>query len=150
MLTKNVPEKQKRDLDYIIGLIDWEQNVDPDFYKNHFLEPKPVKPLEEMRKAGHEEHWITYNSKFFGAKELTVHPGRSVTVKEDAAYGLIVIEGHGKVGTLPVDSPATIRFGEMTSDELFVSVKAAKDGVTVSNESVTDNLVMLKHFGPAA
>jgi hypothetical protein len=150
MLTKNVPEKQKHDLDYIIGLIDWEVNVDPDFYKNHFLEPKPVKPLEEMRKAGYEECWITYNSDYFGAKELTVYPGRSVTIKEDAAYGLVVIEGHGKFGTLSIDSPATIRFGEMTSDELFVSVKAAKDGVAVTNESATDNLVMLKHFGPAA
>jgi hypothetical protein len=73
-----------------------------------------------------------------------------VTIKEDAAYGLVVIEGHGKFGILSVDTPATIRFGEMTGDELFVSVKAAKDGVTVSNESATDNLVMLKHFGPAA
>ncbi len=109
-----------------------------------------MKPLEEMRREGYEEYWITYNSEYFGAKELTVHPGRSVTIKEDAAYGLVVIEGHGKVGTFSVDSPATIRFGEMTSDELFVSVKAAKDGVTVSNESETDNLVMLKHFGPAA
>jgi hypothetical protein len=107
-----------------------------------------VKPLEEMRKAGYEEHWITYNSEYFGAKELTVHPGRTVTIKEEAAYGLVVVEGHGKFGTLSVDSPATIRFGEMTSDELFVSVKTAREGVTVVNESVTDNLVMLKHFGP--
>jgi hypothetical protein len=148
MLTKNVPPKQKQDLDYLIGLIDWEVNVDPDFHRNHFLEPKPVKPIEEMRRAGYEEHWITYNSEYFGAKELTVHPGRSVTIKEDAAYGLVVIEGHGKLASFSIDSPATIRFGEMTSDELFVSVKTAKEGVTVSNESVTDNLVMLKHFGP--
>ena len=41
-----------------------------------------------------------------------------------------------------------IRFGEMTSDELYVTVKAAREGVTIVNGSSTDNLVMLKHFGP--
>jgi hypothetical protein len=37
----------------------------------------------------------------------------------------------------------------MTSDELFVCVKTAREGVSVSNDSDTDNLVLLKHFGPA-
>jgi hypothetical protein len=36
----------------------------------------------------------------------------------------------------------------MTKDELFVSVGAAKAGVKVVNKSQTENLVMLKHFGP--
>ena len=41
-----------------------------------------------------------------------------------------------------------VRFGEMTQDELFVSVQAAKDGVRIQNLSETDPLVLLKHFGP--
>lgn len=28
--------------------IDWELNVDPNFYQNRFMAPKPVKPVEEM------------------------------------------------------------------------------------------------------
>jgi len=148
MLTKNVPPKQKNDIDYIIGLIDWETNVNPDFYTNHYLEPKPVKPLKEMKDAGYEENWIVYNSDYFGAKELTVRPGRSVTIKEDEAYGFVVIEGHGKFGAHSIEAPALIRFGEMTSDELYVTVKAAREGVTIVNGSSTENLVMLKHFGP--
>jgi hypothetical protein len=41
-----------------------------------------------------------------------------------------------------------IRFGEMTQDELFVTAEAAKSGVEVQNNSATDPLVILKHFGP--
>ena len=41
-----------------------------------------------------------------------------------------------------------IRFGEMTADELFVSIDAAKAGVSIANTSAYENLVMLKHFGP--
>ena len=149
MLVWNVPEKYKKDLDYIINLIDWDLNTDPDFVKNRFLEPKPVKSLAEMRKQGYEEYFIQYKSKYFGAKELTVHPRKSVTIKEDAAYGLIVVQGQGNFGDLAIESPALIRFGQMTNDELFVTARAAQEGVTVANTSDRDNLVLLKHFGPS-
>ena len=36
----------------------------------------------------------------------------------------------------------------MTKDEFFVTADAAKNGVTITNRSATENLVMLKHFGP--
>jgi hypothetical protein len=41
-----------------------------------------------------------------------------------------------------------IRFGELTSDEYFVTRSAADAGVTITNTSNSENLVMLKHFGP--
>ena len=47
-----------------------------------------------------------------------------------------------------VATPTLIRYGEMTEDELFVSAGAARQGVTVTNNSERENLVMLKHFGP--
>jgi hypothetical protein len=47
-----------------------------------------------------------------------------------------------------VETPSLIRYGQMTSDELFVTADAAKNGVVVVNRSATENLVMLKHFGP--
>ncbi|NSW75544.1 MAG: hypothetical protein HPY68_01980 [Candidatus Atribacteria bacterium] len=150
LLVKDVPEAHKKDLDYIVSLIDWEANVDPEFYRNHFLPPRPVKPVEEMRKEGYEEYFVVYNSEYFSAKELTVFPGRSVTIKEEAAYGLIVVQGHGKFGVLDIETPTLIRFGEMTKDELFVTAEAARKGVTIVNGSNVENLVMLKHFGPKA
>ncbi len=148
LLVKDVPDKYKNDLDYIISLLDWELNVDPNLFQNRFSPPKPVKPKNEMHDQGYEENWIAYKSDFFMAKELTVFPGRSVTIKDDGAYGTIVIQGHGKFGKLPVSSPAMIRFGQLTEDELFVTQKAAENGITITNNSEYDDLVMLKHFGP--
>ncbi|MEM2557590.1 MAG: hypothetical protein QW600_02735, partial [Candidatus Bathyarchaeia archaeon] len=84
----------------------------------------------------------------FSAKELIVSPGKSVKVFDRAAYGLIVIQGHGRVGKFKVEAPTIIRYGELTNDELFVSVEAAREGIEISNESQSENLVILKHFGP--
>ena len=52
------------------------------------------------------------------------------------------------MGKWEIDSPALIRFGQLTMEEFFVTESAARDGVVVSNPSRTDPLVMLKHFGP--
>jgi hypothetical protein len=57
-------------------------------------------------------------------------------------------QGYGRFGALPVSTPAMIRFGEMTDDELFVTADAAKAGVRIENHSETEPLVLLKHFGP--
>ncbi len=69
-------------------------------------------------------------------------------LKKNGAYGLIVIQEHGKFVVLDVESPAMIRFGQMTHDELFVTVNVPCEGIEIKNESKWDNLVMLKHFGP--
>ncbi len=42
-----------------------------------------------------------------------------------------------------------IRFGQMTEDEVFVSAKAAKEGVVVENTG-SEPLVSLRYFGPDA
>ena len=75
-------------------------------------------------------------------------PKRTVTIKDSAAYGLILTQGYGTFGTLAVSTPSMIRFGEMTEDELFVTAPAARNGVRIENRSDTDPLVILKHFGP--
>ena len=54
----------------------------------------------------------------------------------------------GSIGQHDVETPALIRYGQMTSDELFVTAEAAANGVVITNKSATENLVMLKHFGP--
>ena len=146
LLWKDTPAARKGDFDYLIELLDWESNVDSHFVAHHFMRPKPVKPLEQMR--GYVEKWICYRSLFYSAKELTVLPNQTVTITDSAPYGLILVQGHGTLGRWEIDTPTLIRFGQLTSDEFFVSAAAAAQGVIIKNKSATDPLVMLKHFGP--
>jgi hypothetical protein len=148
LLWKDTPPEKKGDVDYLMDVIDWEANVDPNFGDHHFMIPKPVKPVDEMTREGYIENWVCYRTNAFSAKELTVLPGRSVTIVDQGAYGMIMMQGHGKMGVWKVETPALIRFGQLTYDEYFVSESAAKKGVTIANESDSDPLVMLKHFGP--
>jgi hypothetical protein len=122
--------------------------VDPDFKKNHFLEPLMVADENAMAEKGYCEKWVVYGSSHFCAKELTVFPGRKVTIKDAGPYGMILTQGHGAMNKVQVESPVMIRFGQLTSDEFFVTEDAAKQGVIIENTSEYDNLVMLKHFGP--
>jgi hypothetical protein len=112
------------------------------------MRPKPIKDLKEMEAEGYVENWVCYLSDAFSAKELTVFPGQSVTIKDSAAYGLIMMQGHGKMGVWDIETPALIRYGQLTNDEFFISEKAAMEGVRITNKSTTDPIVMLKHFGP--
>jgi hypothetical protein len=148
LLWKDVPVEKHGDLDFLVELLDWELNTDLYFAEHHAMLPRPAKPREEMEAEGYREDWIVYKSSAFSAKELTVYAGRTVTITDNAAYGLIILQGHGKLNHWDVESPALIRFGQPTMDEYFVTEDAAKEGVTISNPSRTDPLVMLKHFGP--
>ena len=139
---------READLDYIISMLDWEKNVDPEFGEHNKRFPAPVRNEPEMKEAGYREVWVSYGAALFSAKELTVLPGRSVVIRDAAAYGLILTQGRGRIGVLDVETPSMIRFGEMTADEAFISAPAAQDGVRITNNSQLENLVMLKHFGP--
>ena len=148
LLVKNVPEEKHHDLDYLVSMIDWETNTLPNFKERFFRPPLPVRPVEEMKEGGYLEHWISYGSEYFGAKELTVLPGRTATIRDAGPYGMIMLQGHGTMGVWPIETPALIRFGQLTHDEYFVSCAAAQAGVRIHNPSTTDPIVMLKHFGP--
>jgi hypothetical protein len=148
LLWNGTPAESKGDYDALIDVLDWDLNVDPNTMANRFMAPKPVKAIDEMKSQGYVENWICYKSDAFGAKELTVLPGKTVTIKDSAAYGIIVMQGHGKMGVWDIETPALIRYGQLTNDEFFISEKAAKEGVTISNASTTDPIVILKHFGP--
>jgi hypothetical protein len=148
LLWNGTPEDRKGDYDQLMEVIDWDLNVNPNLLETRFMRPKPVQPVEETSKAGYEEYWVCYRSHDFSAKELTVYPGATVTITDSAAYGLIMMQGHGKMGVWDIETPALIRYGQLTNDEFFVSEDAAKKGVTITNHSSTDPIVMLKHFGP--
>jgi len=148
LLVKDVLPEYHNDLDYLVEMLDWDANVNPNFAADNRKFPKPVKPFAETESQGYREQWVSYGTQWYSAKELTVLPKRAVTIKDAAAYGIILTQGHGTFGKMPVSTPAMIRFGESTMDELFVSAAAAKEGVRIENQSATEPLVILKHFGP--
>jgi hypothetical protein len=147
LLWKNTPANKVGDYEYLIEALNWDLNVDPLFAEHRFMMPKPVSPVVQMHELGYEENWIVYKSSAFSAKELTVFPGTSVTITDSASYGMYVIQGHGTFGPWDIESPALIRFGQLTNDEYFVSEDAAKAGVRIVNPSSSDPIVILKHFG---
>lgn len=142
-LTENCPEDRKRDVDYILSLMDWERNIDPHFKKTYFRPPVAAHSDE-----AHAEKWIAYANDYVAAKELTVNPGQTVTVRDGAAYGCILVQGHGKVGVHDAEAAIMLRYGQLSDDEFFISESTAKAGVVVANHSRSEPLVMLKHFGP--
>lgn len=149
LLVKDMPEDKHQDLDFIVDQLDWDKNTDPNFRDNHYLEPIPV---ADTASEGYVDRWIVYGrvdgEQRFSAKELTIDPGCKATIKDNGAYGLIVTQGFGKIGALPLDCPSLIRYGQLTEDEVFVSAAAAKEGVVFENHSDKDPLVTLRYFGP--
>lgn len=143
-LVENCPEDKKRNIDYILSLMDWEKNIDPHYKKTYFRPPITCAHSDAI----HTEKWITYANDYISAKELTIMPGQTVTVKDGAAYGCIIIQGHGRFGVYEAEASVMLRFGQASNDEYFVSEEAAKNGVTITNKSKFQPMVILKHFGP--
>lgn len=140
-LVENCPEDKKYDLDYVMDLLDWEKNVDPHYRKNYFREPITI-----TQNKDYTEKWIVYGNDYIAAKELTVEPGAEVTIKDDTAYGCILVQGYGEIGNHKCSVATMLRFGQLSEDEFFVSYEAAEKGVRIKNNSSTEPLVMLKHF----
>jgi hypothetical protein len=148
LLTKDVPKDKHRDLDYLVDQLNWEANVDPSFKDHHYLEPIPA---GKTAPNGYVDRWVVYGKvdgqELFSAKELTIDPGVKVTIKDNGAYGLIAVQGSGWIGKQRLQTPAMIRFGELTEDEVFVTHEAARDGVVFDNTGC-ETLVTLRYFGP--
>ncbi len=151
LLVKDVPEDKHQDLDYLVDMIDWDGNTNPNFRDSHYLVPVPV---ADTASEGYTDKYVVYGKvggrQLFSAKELTVQPGVRCTVKDGGAYGLIVTQGHGRIGKMKLDCPSMIRYGQLTDDEVFVSHEAATAGAVFENMSKTDPLVSLRYFGPDA
>jgi hypothetical protein len=148
LLVKDVPAGRHQDLDFLISQLDWEGNVDPNFKENHYLEPLVADGGPD---AGYTDRWVVYGRingrSLFSAKELTVEPGARCTLRDHGASGLIAVQGRATIGTLRLETPVMIRFGELTEDEVFISQEAARAGVEVVNTG-SEPLVTLRYFGP--
>ncbi|HOP76521.1 MAG TPA: hypothetical protein PLD05_03470, partial [Thermogutta sp.] len=148
LLVKDVPKDKHHDLDFIVSQLDWEKNVDPYFKEHNYLEPIVD---EENSGDGYTDRWIVYGlvdgKQLFSAKELTVMPGAKCVLRDPGASGWITVQGCGKIGSLWLQTPIMIRFGEEPDDEVFITYEAAKAGVVVENTG-TEPLVSLRYFGP--
>ena len=148
LLVKDVPEDKHQDLDFIISQLDWEKNVDPNFKQNNYLEP-----VEDPERSGDgfSDKWIDYGKvdgkQLFSAKELTIQPGAKCTLKDPGASGWITVQGGGRMGSLELQTPVMIHFGEEPWDEVFISHEAATAGVEIENTG-GEPLVGLRYFGP--
>ena len=148
LLVKDVPQDKHHDLDFIIEQLDWEKNVDPYFKEHNYVEPI-VDP--DCSGPGYTDRWIDYGhfdgEQLVSAKELTVEPGCKCVLKDPGASGWITMQGTGRIGKLMLQTPAMIRFGEETWDEVFISHEAAIRGVEIENIG-QEPLVGLRYFGP--
>jgi hypothetical protein len=148
LLVKDVPKDKHQDLDFIIEQLDWEKNVDTHFKEHNYLEPIAD---QSHSGRGYTDRWIVYGcideEQLFSAKELTVEPGAKCTLKDPGASGWITVQGKGRMGKLNLQTPALIRFGQETEDEVFITHEAATRGVEIENTGA-EPLVGLRYFGP--
>lgn len=148
LLVKDVPKDKHKDLDFIIEQLDWEKNVDTHFKDNNYAEP-----IIDQTTSGNgwTDRWIVYGTidgkQYFSSKELTVDPGVKCKLTDPGASGWITVQGKGRIGRLPLQTPAMIRFGQETEDEVFISYDAATRGVEIENTG-SEPLVGLRYFGP--
>ena len=146
LLVKDMPPEKHQDLDFIIGQLDWDKNVDTHFKDHNYLEPIVAAEGDDW-----QDLWIVYGlvdgKQLFSARELTLEPGAKCTLNDAGASGWITVQGTGRIGKLALETPAMIRFGEETQDEVFITHEAATNGVEVENTG-TEPLVSLRYFGP--
>lgn len=146
LLVKDMPPEKHQDLDFIVGQLDWDKNVDPNFKDNNFLEP-----IVADQGEGWVDRWVVYGrvdgKQLFSSKELTIEPGAKCTLKDPGASGWITVQGSGRIGKLKLQTPVIVRFGQTTDDEVFISHKAATAGVEIENTG-SEPLVGLRYFGP--
>jgi hypothetical protein len=123
---------------FILELIDWDENADPNFYENHHLSPLLV---EGSGSAAGEEHWIFYNTLKFNGKKLVVRPGCTYTTTDRGVHNVLVWSGSGTYGGVELQG------GTPGSDEVLVTHDRAVGGVQVRNTGPED-LLAIKFFGP--
>lgn len=141
MLTDCTPEEEKDDLEAIFAQIDWEESTRPD-YKETYFRP----PVVKSEDCAAVEKWVAYANEWIAAKEVTVKPGQTYTLTDQACYCALVSQGHGTFGSFECEAPELLRYEDLSGDEFFVSEAAAKKGIVIKNTSSYEPLVILQNF----
>jgi hypothetical protein len=149
LLVKDILPEKHNDLAYIVDQLDWDANVDTHFKDHHYLEPIAD---PETSGDGWTDRWVVYGDvdgeQKFSAKELTIDPGVTCTIKDKGASGVILVQGRGRIENTPLECPTMIRYGEMTEDEVFITAKKAQEGYEIENRGSECPMVLLRYFGP--
>jgi hypothetical protein len=146
LLVKDMPAEKHRDLDFIVGELDWERNTDANFKESNYLEP-----ITADSGDGWRDDWIVYGrvdgAQLFSAKRLTIDPGAMCTLRDPGASGWITVQGTGRIGKLKLQTATMIDFGAEANDEVFISHEAATAGVEIECTG-SEPLEGLRYFGP--
>lgn len=142
LLTGSQTEEEKNDVDALFNQINWEESTRPDYKDKYFRAPK----TKENSQNGLDEAWVAYANDWIAAKEVTVKPGASVTLKDQACYCALVVQGYGKFGKFDCEAPGMLRYGQPSGDEFFVAESSAKEGIQIVNNSKYEDLVILQNF----
>ena len=116
--------------------IDWAENTDPFFHEHHRLTPTLFREED-----GASEAWIFYGSSKFCGKRLIVQPGSTYRASEPGVFSLLVWQGRGEIGGVPVVGQS---FDE---DELLIVHDRAVTDLEYVNRG-DQPLVVIKMFGP--
>jgi hypothetical protein len=147
LLVQDVPPEHHDDLDYLVEQLDWDLNLDKTFRERHLLRPRVA-----SEGPGFVDRWVVYgtfaNGDLFSAKELTLEPGATCTVRDTSAWTLVCVQGTGTINGEPISSPSMLRVTDLSDDEWFCSDAGARQGVTFTNTSRSEPLVTLRCFGP--
>ncbi|MEG2667474.1 MAG: hypothetical protein RR920_02735 [Lachnospiraceae bacterium] len=142
MLTDCQPKEEKDNLDALFSQIDWKESTRPDYKEKYFRAPKPLPSTPD----GVEEKWIAYANEWIASKEITIAPGTSYTLTDQACYCALIVQGHGQFGSFECEAPGLLRFDQNSGDEFFVSDASAKNGIKIINSSSYEPLVILQNF----
>ena len=122
LLVKDMPKKQTQRPRFHRRPTRLGRECRPEFQGQSL--PRTRSRRRYTQKEGYVDRWIVYGKvdgeQLFTAKELTVEPGAKCTIKDNGAYGLICVQGNGKMNGCPLNSPKLIRFTELTEDEVLL------------------------------
>ena len=149
LLVKDMPKEKHKDLDFIIGQLDWEKNVDTHFKESNYLEPIVDKKMQ--RPGLHRQVDRLWPRRWRAALQCQrTHPRPRCEMhasKTPAPAAGSPSKAKAASESSPLQTPAMIRFGQETEDEVFISHEAATAGVEIENTG-SEPLVGLRYFGP--
>jgi len=160
LLDRDIPVKVDSDglekvCEYILSMIRCKNSGNSENFRKEYFRP-PVQ-IFENEEAG--QYFVIYrtgkasdekNDDLYSAKKTVVQSGAAVDFKEKAAFGAIVLSGHGSIsvkGRKPISIESVSMFptrDDLGGDEFFVAAGAASEFRVQCNSM--EKLSFYQHF----